>query len=153
MSRQTTYTRRPAEAAYPGLLDGVGPHGIETFLVETAAGIAPGLVVSPGTADDQAVLGGDGTGVGVTIRRLDAENNASDVLVYNQHDPVAVVYSGRVWVSLGGAGSRGDAIKYNDTTGVITAGTAGTGETQLNGELLDTVSGAGLAKILLTPQV
>lgn len=152
MSAQTSYTLTPANAAYPGMLDGVGPHGVETLLVETAAGIAPGLVVSKGTADDQAVLGGTAP-IGVVVRRLDVENNASDAIVYDQYTPVAVVYSGRVTVSLGGAGNRGDAIKSNDTTGVITAGAAGAGETQLNGELLDTVAGAGIAKILLTPQV
>lgn len=152
MSAQTTYTLKPANAAYPGQLDGVGPHLTETFLVETAAGIAPGLTISKGTADDQAVLGGTSP-IGVVVRRLDVENNASDAIVYDQYTPIAVIKSGVVNVSLGGAGNRGDAIKSNDTTGVITAGTAGAGETQLNGELLDTIAGAGIAKILLTPQV
>jgi hypothetical protein len=81
------------------------------------------------------------------------ENNASDTIVYAQTEDVGVMISGVVWVALGNTGSKGAAIYSIDATGVIQSGTAGAGQTQLNGELMDTITAAGLARIRLTPQI
>lgn len=149
MSAQTSYSRVMANA-YPGQLDGAG-HDIETALVETAAGVAPGVIVSKGTADDQCVIGGSAP-IGAVARRLDVENNSSDTLVFEQYSPAAVVKRGRINVAFSGAVSKGALLNYNTTTGVIGTGVAGAGEKQLRGQLLQTLTGAGVAIIDLEPQ-
>jgi len=151
MAAQTSYSLTSA-IAYPGLIADLGPNRIESYLVETVAGIAPGLTVGPGTLDDQCVLGGTAP-VGVVVRSLDVENNVSDTIVYAATEDVGVMISGVVWVSLGNTGAKGAAIYSIDATGVIQSGTAGAGQTQLNGELMDTITAAGLARIRLTPQI
>ena len=151
MSVQTTYTLN-ANANYPGQLYGNGPKTVDTGIVEEANGVAPGLVVSKGTNDDQISLGGDGTGVGIVIRNLDVENNASDAIVYADETQVAVLIEGDIVVALSEAGNKGDALNYVDATGVIGVGAASTGETDLKGVLMETISAAGNARIRLYDQ-
>jgi hypothetical protein len=151
MSAQTTYSRYHT-AAYSGQLQGDGPKVIDTYVVETAAGIAPGVVVSKGTADDQCVVGGDGTGIGVVVRNLDVENNTSDEIVYAQGTPVGVLVEGDISVLMDGAGDKGSAIYYDDTTGAIGAGAAASGATALNGVLAETIAAVGVARVRLSRQ-
>lgn len=149
MSAQTSYSNYHG-AAYSGQLQGNGPKVIDTYLVETAAGIIPGVVVSKGTGDDQCVVGGDGTGIGIVIKNYDVENNSSDAIVYAQKTPVGVLVEGDISVLLDGAGNKGDALYYNDTTGAIGAGAVASGATALNGVLAETIAAAGVARIRLS---
>lgn len=147
MSAQDNYSLLRSRG-YAGSLYGKGPHQKDSYSVETAAGIAPGLAVSVGSSDTQAVLGSTSP-VGVVIRTLDVENNTSDAIVYPQEHTISVVTSGDVLVELGNTGSKGDDIYSIDATGVIQAGTAGAGQTQLNGKLMETITAAGIARIRL----
>jgi len=114
-------------------------------LVETAAGIDFGVVVSRGTADTQCVVGGDGTGSGIACRTLDREGAiTTGAIKYDQYDDAAIITEGYVYVPVYTAsGSPGDALFYNDTTGKIEVGTASTGETQMNATLEETLSASG----------
>lgn len=151
MSAQTSYSLRMS-AGYPGLLSGNGPKTIDTYLVETAAGIAPGVVVSQGTADDQCVIGGTNP-LGIVLRNLDTENTSSDTILYALTEAVSVLVVGECEVYVATTGTKGDPIFSTDATGVISAGVASTGETQLGGELLTTLAAAGYAKIRITASV
>jgi hypothetical protein len=113
--------------------------------VETSAGVGFGLVVSRGTGDSQCVLGGDGTGLGITVRDLAQEGaQGTGVVKFDQYESAAILTEGYCWVAINTASaSPGDALFYNDTTGAIEAGTASTGETQLNATLETTISSSG----------
>lgn len=112
--------------------------------------IAFGVVVQEGTATNQAKKGGDGTSIGIAMKISKEKESGDQTAQYNQYDPMTIVQDGDMWVSMGGAGAPGADILYNDTTGVISAGTASTGETQFptGSKLLTTSTGSGdIAKI------
>ena len=141
MSIQTTYDTSLA-VAVDGLI--VAGNDVETMIVETAAGIAPGKVVSRGTGDHGCVIGGDGTGVGVVGRDLSKEGAVTtNELTYAQYDDCPVVRDGYVWAPVSDIASRGSVLNYVDATGVIGAGAAGGGETDLTGWTLETDVASG----------
>lgn len=149
---QTSYTQDMLKA-YPGLIaDTQFQNNVISKDLETAT-IKPGLVVSRGTdAVRQAVLGGT-TPLGVVVRDLHKENNTSEELEYVATDTIGVLTAGTIWVAPINTGSAGDAIYSVDADGTIGIGTAGAGQTQLNGVLEDDVaSGGDLARIKLTEQ-
>jgi len=153
MTVQTSYAENMS-AAYEGQLADLNNKysDIVSKRVETSAGIAPGRVVSPGTADDQVVIGGDATGIGVTIRDLSKRGAAStNELTYAQYEVAGVMKKGYLYVNIPTASAMGTGLFYNDTTGVIDAGTASTGETQLTGCTLEETTTAEntIAKIRL----
>ena len=125
----------------------ISPDG--SLLVETAAGIGPGLVVSRGTADNQVTLGGDATGIGITVRSIAKETESDGSVLFAQKEAVGVNRNGTMWVTLAGTGSPGAAIYYIDATGALGIGTAAAGQTQIpNAELETTVASTGtLGKI------
>ena len=140
-------------SAYPGLVADISPtNRIESKLVETAA-IAPGVVVSRGTDKEKQITTGGILPIGVSVRDLAHENNASDALTYAVGEAVGVITSGSVWAVIANTGNPGDPICYNTTTGAISAGEAGTGQLQLNGTLETVVSSGGdLGRIKLFEQ-
>lgn len=144
MAAQTTVTLNPG-TAYAGLIADMNPHTLVSRKTETAAGIGFGLVVSRGTANDQIVLGGDGTGFGVTVRTLDREGaQTTGAVQYDQYDVASVMVEGYCYAAINTASaSKGDKLKYDDTTGAIEAGTAGAGETQMNAYLEEAVTSSG----------
>lgn len=144
MAVQTTYTLNPG-IAYDGLVADMNSATIITRQVETAAGIAFGRVVSRGTSDTQCVVGGDGTGLGVTVRTLDREGaQTTGAVQYDQYTDAAIMTSGFLFVPINTASaSKGTKLKYDDTTGQIEAGTAGAGETQMNAYLEQAVTSLG----------
>lgn len=146
---QTSYSQYMG-SAYPGLVADVQfANVIVTKSLETAT-IYPGLVVSRGTDKDRQVVLGGTDPIGVVVRSLDQENNASDLLQYVATDTIGVMSAGVIWANVAGTGNPGDALKYNTTTGVIGLGAVGGGEQLLNGRLdsAQTVS-AALARIVL----
>jgi hypothetical protein len=144
MAAQTSYSLTQS-AAYDGLLADINPKTVISRDVETAAGITFGKVVSRGTADSQVVLGGDGTGLGIAVRDLAQEGaQGTGVIKYDQYEAAAILVEGYCWVAINTASaSPGSALFYNDTTGAIEAGTASTGETQLNATLETTITSSG----------
>ena len=149
---QTSYTTNMAKA-YKGLVADVQyDNHIESKLVQTAA-IVPGVVVSRGTDKEKQVVTGGILPIGVSVRDLAHENNASDALEYAVGDAIGVMTSGSLWVTIANTGNPGDPICYNTTTGAISAGEAGTGQLQLNGTLETVVSSGGdLGRIKLLEQ-
>lgn len=151
MSGQTSYDINTANAVAGQVAD-IGWNEIDSFLAEGAVGF--GLAVSRGTNDGQAILGGDATGIGVSVRDLAREGAANTgAVAYADKETMAVMRFGsgsKIFVAIPTGGSAGDALNYNDTTGVIDAGAAGAGETDIAGATLeeDVVAG-GIAKIRL----
>lgn len=143
MSVQTTYSS-VLTAAKPGQIADLNPVEIETRLCETAAGIGFGKVVSRGTDDDEAVLGGTSP-IGVALRVYSNEDGTA----YEQYETMAIIRKGMVWVTVSETGSPGDALNSVDATGVIGVGAAGAGETDLTGWTLeDSVGvGGGIARV------
>ena len=146
MSGQTTYDINTANAV-PGQVADIGHNEIDSFLAEGAAGIGFGLVVSRGTNDGQAIIGGDATGIGVTVRDLAREGAANTgVVAYAEKETMAVMRFGsgsKIFATIPTGGSAGDVLNYNDTTGVIDAGVAVAGETDIAGATLEEDVDAG----------
>jgi len=144
MSVQTSYDLTP-DRAYPGLVDTNNPSDIVTRACKTAGGIGFGLVVSPGTDEEkECVLGGDATGFGISVRDSSKENPASGDPEYDQYEAVAIIRSGYVWAEVATAAVAGAALFYDDTTGAIDSGIAGSDETEMsNCELVTNVDSNG----------
>jgi hypothetical protein len=114
----------------------------------------PGRVVGAGTAPEGVVLGGDGTGIGVLVRKVDIIGDSSDELEYPDNKPVPVMTQGEIYIKFATAVTFGDALRYVDATGVIEVGAAvgGTSTAFPTGsKCLQTNSAAGVAKIFIGP--
>jgi hypothetical protein len=153
MVAQTSYSINTAKR-FHGSLSDLRDSEVETYAAE-GGDIGFGVVVSAGTADDQAVIGGDNTGFGITIRDLGIEGAApgDPTIQYSEKDPMSVLRRGSINVAIPAGGAKGAALKYNDTTGVIDAGAPGAGETALNPaavELLTTVAAGEVGVIRLS---
>ena len=148
MSVQDSYSINMGRG-YAGQLADLNKNRIISRLAEGGA-IGMGVVVSRGTADDQAVLGGTDP-IGVTVRTLDREGDLGTAdLEYKEKDAMAVIEDGCVLVSVGSVGVPGDVLKFNNTTGAILTGAPGAGETALPGVLEETVANVDdIAKIRL----
>ena len=144
MAAQTSYSLTTA-VAYAGLLADIEPKTVISREVEDAAGIGFGLVVSRGTGDTQVTLGGDGTGLGITVRDLAQEGaQGTGAVSYDQYEAAAVLTEGYCWAAINTASaSPGDKLYYDDTTGAIEAGSGGAGKTPLNATLETTISSSG----------
>jgi hypothetical protein len=149
MTVQTAYAET-IDNAYAGMYYGGNPRRVNTKLVETAA-IVAGIAVTSGTTLRQAVKGGSGTFLGISVRTLDSEGSTpptTNAVSYGVGEAIAVMEWGDIYVDLATTGTVGDAIFFTDATGVISAGTASTGETQITGGVLDeTIAVAGIARI------
>jgi hypothetical protein len=124
------------------------------MLVEPAAGIGPGLVVSRGTDVEKQVDLGGADVFGITIRWADLYGPGYDpnTGLWKQYAPIPCIHTGYVWVEVdaadtGDAGSR--AISCNNTTGQVVLGAAGAGEQNLLGCTLMNTVGAGETLALL----
>ena len=146
MSVQTAYSINTANAV-AGMVADIGFNEIDSFLAEGAVGF--GLVVSRGTNDGQCAVGGDATGIGVSVRDVAREDAGS--IAYADKETCAVMRfgsGGKINVTLATGGSAGDAVHYNDTTGVIDVGAAGAGETDIAGATLEEDVAAGAVGII-----
>lgn len=134
---------------YAGELADLNPARTISRAAEGGA-IGFGLVVSRGTNDDQAVLGGDPkvTPLGVTVRSLDREGERlTGAIDYKETETMAILQDGTIYAKVGIGGSPGDALFYNTTTGAIGVGIAGEGEATLPGTLESTAEADAIAKI------
>lgn len=144
MSAQTSYTiNQPV--AYAGLIYAQAPHDIFSLSVETVAGIDFAVAVKRGTdLERQCDLAGSADFIGITIRSLDREGVVNTgAIKYNENETAGVMRKGYVWAVCPAGCNPGDAVKYTDDTGVLDAGSAGVGETQLDGATWETVASAG----------
>jgi len=131
---------------YAGGLADLNPARMISRAAEGGA-IGFGLVVSRGTNDDQAVLGG-AVPLGVTVRSLDREGERlTGAIEYAETETMAILQSGSIYAAVAVGGSPGDVLNYNTTTGVIGIGAPGEGEAELPGVLESTAEADAIAKI------
>lgn len=138
--------------AYPGLIYAQFPSEIQSFLVETVAGIPFGVAVSRGTdAEEQIVIGGS-VFVGITIRSLDREGaaNTGDIQ-YNVTEAAGVMRAGYIYVTCPTGCVPTDVVKYNTTTGVIDSGAPGGGELAIANATWETNTAAGQIGVIRLP--
>lgn len=147
MSAQTSYDINHG-LAFEGMVYALNPHDIVSRAVETVAGADFGIAVSRGTdKDNQIVIGGTDF-LGITVRTLDRESANDSTIQYNEKDTAAVLRSGYIYATCPAGCTPGQAVKYNDTTGVLDQGAAGVGETQLDGAVWDTTAAAGALGVI-----
>jgi len=104
-----------------------------------------GVAVSRGTNDGQAVIGGDDTYFGVTVRDLGIapKTVGGTVIAYEEKSTMSVLRRGNIAIAIPSGGTQGDALNYVDATGVIDAGAPEAGETILKGATLENTVAAG----------
>ncbi len=143
MSAQTSYSIKQPKA-YAGLVYAQAPHDIVSRDVETVAGIGFGVVVSRGTNKERQIVAGGTDFLGITIRSLDKEGAANTgAIQWNEKEAAGILRDGYIWAVCPAGCNPGDAVKYTDATGVLDAGAAAAGETQLDGAQWETVAAAG----------
>lgn len=149
MSAQTSYTRN-LRKALAGMIFDLSDRVLSSRSCENGP-CAFGIGVTRGTdADNQAEPAVDETGFkGVTVRVLDMEGAANTgALQYEDTETMALMEKGKIWVTVPAGCVPGDLAKYTNGTGVIDAGAAGAGETQLDG-YFDTTAAAGEVAVLV----
>lgn len=155
MSAQTSYgINQPV--AYAGQLFAQSPHDIISRLVEGAAGIGFGVVVSRGTdKDTQALIGGTTGILGITVRALDRESDdAAGAIEYAETESAAIIRDGYIWAVCPTGCVPGDAVNYTEATGVLDSGApVGVGETGLDDCYWDSTASAGELAVLRVSNV
>ncbi len=148
MSAQTSYSINQ-RIALAGMLAAVHNHDIISRSIETAAGADFGIAVSRGTdKDKQAVIGGATGFLGITVRSLERENANDDTVKYSETETAGILREGYIYAICPAGCNPGNLVKYTDATGVLDAGVAAVGETQLNGAIWDTTAAAGELAII-----
>lgn len=140
MTVQTTYSAA-IQKGYPGLQADNNPVRSVTLICETAV-IPFGRAVQPGSSDDLAVLGtttATSSYSGIAMEDMSRENVSAGVesRQYPVGRPMAIMEEGSIYVELITTGAKGDAIYSVDADGTIGAGTAGAGQTQIPGGVLE----------------
>ncbi len=150
-SVQTSYEKYTRNAL-AGLVADVGPYEIASRSNKTPAnGIVPfGYAVGHDNVtnfDEGCLLGLGGGFLGIAVRQTAKENVpvAGETSEYLTNETVGILRVGSIWVVIDNAGGvAGDPILFDDTTGAISSGLPGAGETEIpNGQLDMAVSGAG----------
>jgi hypothetical protein len=143
MSAQTSYSTKQPKA-YAGMVYAQAPHDIVSRDVETVGGIGFGVAVSRGTNPERQIVAGGTTFTGITIRSLDKEGAANTGAInWNEKETAGVIRDGYIWAVCPSGCTPGDTVKYINATGTIDSGTAGVGETALDGAQWDTIAAAG----------
>jgi|GEM_PF-4124345 len=148
MSAQTSYETNLG-SAYPGLIYAQAPHDIVSRRVEGVAGFGFGVAVSRGTdSNKQAVLGGTDF-LGISVRALDREGaaNTGDIN-YSEKETAALLRTGYIWAVCPAGCVAGAPVKYANADGIIDAGAAVAGETQLDGAKWEFAATAGALSVI-----
>ena len=151
MSAQTSYSRLQDERIHGSLAD-LNNNEIQSGAAEVA--IAVGVAVSKGTAAGQVKLAANADFLGIAIRDTSREgviNTGS--LAYKIGENVSVLRSGKISLTCPSGCAVGDLANYVDATGVIDAGAAGAGETDIGGATWETTTVAGGVGILRLPNL
>jgi hypothetical protein len=149
MATQTSYDLHPA-IGFPGQIANPSQfQNVDSAFVEPSAGLAPGLAVIRGTADNQAAaLTSGGEILGVTVARA-----ARETADFAENEVVGVMTKGRIYVEVENAVSAGaQAYARHDSSGAggNTVGAfrsdADTASARLfPGVFVTSTSGAGIA--------
>lgn len=149
MVAQTSYAIN-TDGAYPGLIRDINPKTVVSYLAEDTL-IPFGVVVTQGTADNQALIGGvsgtDGVNIlGVTVRDLAHEGDPiTGVLNYKENETMAVLQKGYIYAITADAVSPGDPVVYATATGLL--GTT-TGAETYTGAIWRSSAGVGEIAVL-----
>lgn len=150
MSAQTSYSIN-TPTAYAGMVYAQAPSDVVSRSVETVAGIDFGVAVSRGTNKDKQVTLGGTDYLGVTVRSLEREGVMNTgAIKYSEKESASVLRLGYIYAVCPAGCVPGDAVKYTNATGVLDAGAAAAGETQLDGakwESTTTAGGIGIVRI------
>ena len=147
---QTSYSMRHTASVAGMLVDMQTPVMSEALKVETAAGIGMGLVVSYGTDPKGCTLGGSNI-AGITCRSSKPGAAADNATTLDQYEVADVVVTGKVWCPVSGTVAITDAVAYNSTTGVVTAGPAEAGEVDLiNAKFRSAATDGNLAIVMVS---
>lgn len=141
---QTTYNSRLSNG-HVGEIADLGESDVISRDVQPSGGIAFGVAVIQGTADNQGTIGAAGLFLGISVR--DPAVNAGNGDKYNQYDNAAIMRAGVIWVTAGEAVNFGDAV-YRTAAGLLNKTSAG--NTLIAGARWEsTVAGSALAKVRL----
>jgi len=142
MSAQTSYDRL-MDPRIHGSLNDLNDNEIQSGVAEEALPV--GIAVKRGTDKESQLLKATATDfLGVAVRDLHREgvlNTGS--LDYKVEENVSVLRSGRINLTCPSGCTAGDPVNYVDATGVIDAGAAAAGETQVGGAEWETTTAAG----------
>lgn len=155
MSVQTSYAIN-TDQAYAGQVVNLAPHDIISRSVETVAGIAFGVVVSRGTdADNQCLIGGTSSILGVSVRALDIEGAINTgAIQYDENETAAIMRDGYIYAVCPTGCVPGDAVNFVEATGILDSGApVGVGETGLDDCFWDSTTAAGEIGILRVKNV
>jgi hypothetical protein len=148
MATQTSYDLHPA-IGFPGQIAHPSQfQNVDSAFVEPSAGLAPGLAVIRGTADNQAAAYTEaGEAIGVTVARA-----ARETAAFAEGEAVGVMTKGRIYVVVEDAVSAGDQafarFSGTGTVGAFRSDDADSGGAQaalFPGVFVTSTSGAGIA--------
>ena len=142
MSAQTSYNRLTDKGFNGALAD---LNSAEVVALPAVGAVPFGVIVSD---DGDGVSIGGAAVEGIALRDLTRQANTpgSEVVLYDDEEAVSILKKGYVYLTLAAGGTKGDALLFSDSTGVIDVGTAGAGETALTEvTLTETVAAGGVA--------
>lgn len=142
MAVQTSYPINQG-IAYAGAIFALGTTDIVSRSMESTAGVGFGVAVSRGTDKSRQVVLGGTDFLGVTVRDLSEEGSANGDVVIEENATAGIMREGYIWAVCPTGCNAGDAVKYTDATGILDSGSAGAGETALNGATWETTAAAG----------
>lgn len=120
---QTTVNQKLAFGVSGSFYDN-SPRRVDPYTVEEGA-IALAYTVDS-TDPSKAVLGGDGVFAGIAVNTKEYSiNGIGASMAFREGDIAQCATMGRIGLKLADAVSVGDACFYNETTGVLKAGTSG----------------------------
>lgn len=153
MSGQTTVELSITNAT-PGLIADI--HAGNQIVSAAAEGgdIPFGVVVQRGTdLDNQALIGGDANGIlGITARSvgMEAKTVGATALLYEEFVTMAIMQDGYIFATCVAGCSPGDAVKFVNATGALSAGAAVVGETVIDSaQWMETAAAGAVAKLRL----
>lgn len=147
MSAQTAYSLAQA-IAVAGLIYAQHPHQIDSRSAESGP-IAIGIAVSRGTDKDKQCVKGGTAFLGISVRALDQEGAANTgAIAWETTETVPILRDGYIWAVCSDGCVPGNAVNYVNATGVLGAGAAVAGETNLLGGTWETTASAGGLAVL-----
>lgn len=168
MSAQTQYDLNMTKG-FPGQVANIADSDTVTGIVATGQTIGPGIWVQRTASAESAptslnkganyvasVGGGiNADNLGIAVRDIGREGAPqTGTISYTQTDQFPVLRSGYIYLTIPSGGNAGDQIKFNDTTGVMDAGSLGGGETGITGAKLESdVAAGGVGLVWIPAQI
>lgn len=146
MAVQDTY-RDNLRPGVPGQIVDMSPRSLMSRTVETAAGIAFGVAVEQGTADEGCKVFDGGTILGVTVRERSLIAGTDK---FSQYDSARIMIGlGTVWVTVAVDVVAGDPVYVRPSNNTWQKSNADSGVLLANARYDSTATAGNLAKIRL----